>query len=142
MAMFSIDDTIAHVHLVQSPCYHTAVLGFANSAVQYGHHVVMMDEWSAEATLRAIERFGVTTTHMVPTQFHRLLRAEPVVRAAADTRSLTNVVHGAAPCPPEVKRDDRVARPGGLRVLRRVRGRRHRCQLAGLIDRPGTVGRP
>lgn len=143
VAMFSIDDTIAHVHLVQSPCYHTAVLGFANSAVQYGHHVVMMDEWSAEATLRAIERFGVTTTHMVPTQFHRLLRAEPVVRAAADTRSLTNVVHGAAPCPPEVKRamiewlgpvvyEYYGASEGGGTV----------ASSQDWIDRPGTVGRP
>jgi len=143
VAMFWIDEHRRHVHLVQSPTYHTAVLGFANSALQYGHQVVMMESWSAESTLRAIERFGVTTTHMVPTQFHRLLRLEESVRAAYDVSSLTNVVHGAAPCPPEVKRsmidwfgpvvyEYYGASEGGGTV----------ATSQDWLERPGTVGRP
>ena len=39
-----------------------------------GHTVVCMDKWDAEETLRLIERYRVTNTHMVPTQFNRMLR--------------------------------------------------------------------
>lgn len=141
--MFHIDERVPHVHLVQSPCYHTAVLGFANSAVQYGHQVILMDRWSPETTLRAIDRYKVTTTHMVPTQFHRLLRADPEVRASADVSSLRNVAHGAAPCPPEVKRamidwwgpvilEYYGASEGGGTV----------ATSEDWLNHPGTVGRP
>jgi long-chain acyl-CoA synthetase len=54
--------------------------------------------------LRLIERYGVTTSHMVPTQFHRLLALPEDVRNRYDVSSLRCMVHAAAPCPPEVKR--------------------------------------
>ncbi|MGP4019620.1 acyl-CoA synthetase [Saccharopolyspora sp. 5N708] len=93
-----------HVHLCGSPLYHTAVLNFASYSIQFGHTVVLMDRWNPEEMLRLIERHRVTHTHMVPTQFHRLLALPPETRERYDVSSLRAAIHGAAPCPPEVKR--------------------------------------
>src|SRR5262249_38717006 len=61
------------VHLCGSPLYHPAVLLFAASSLHLGHAVVLMDKWTPEGSLGIIERHRVTTSHMVPTQLHRLL---------------------------------------------------------------------
>jgi long-chain acyl-CoA synthetase len=42
--------------------------------------------------------------HIVPTMFVRLLRLPEAVRRRYDVSSLRFVIHGAAPCPPEIKR--------------------------------------
>src|SRR5262249_53076014 len=46
----------------------------------------------------------ITNVHLVPTQFVRLLRLPAEERAPFDGSSLVAVWHGAAPCPPEIKR--------------------------------------
>jgi long-chain acyl-CoA synthetase len=63
-----------------------------------------MDKWSAEAMLELIARHRVTSSHMVPTMFNRLLKVSPAERAQYDVSSLTHVIHGAAPCPVATKR--------------------------------------
>ncbi|WP_037369795.1 acyl-CoA synthetase [Amycolatopsis orientalis] len=93
-----------HVHLCGSPLYHTAVLNFVAISLQLGHTAVLMDRWDAEEMLRLIERHRVTHSHMVPTQFRRLLALPDDVRAKYDLSSLRVMIHGAAPCPLEVKR--------------------------------------
>lgn len=93
-----------HVHICGSPLYHTAVLNFASISIQLGHKVVLMDKWDPEEMLRLIERHRVTHSHMVPTQFHRLLALPEDVRAKYDVSSLRCMIHGAAPCPQETKR--------------------------------------
>ncbi|MEV6909594.1 acyl-CoA synthetase [Amycolatopsis sp. NPDC051071] len=93
-----------HVHLCGSPLYHTAVLNFVAISLQLGHPAVLMDRWDAEDMLRLIDRHRVTHSHMVPTQFRRLLGLPDDVRAAYDLSSLRVMIHGAAPCPLEVKR--------------------------------------
>jgi long-chain acyl-CoA synthetase len=93
-----------HVHLCGSPLYHTAVLNFVAISIQLGHTAVLMDRWEPEEMLRLIERHRVTHSHMVPTQFRRLLGLPGDVRAKYDLSSLRNMIHGAAPCPLEVKR--------------------------------------
>lgn len=92
------------VHIVGSPLYHTAVLYFATSCLHLGHTVVIMDKWTPEGMLQRIERHRVTSSHMVPTQFSRLLALPDDVRARYDVSSLQQVVHSAAPCPVPVKR--------------------------------------
>lgn len=91
------------VHLVACPLYHAAPGSFSVNAMHLGHSAVLMDKFDAEETLRLIERHRVTSTHLVPTMFHRLLRLPEDVRARYDLASLVSVIHGAAPCPPEVK---------------------------------------
>ncbi|HEU5476096.1 MAG TPA: acyl-CoA synthetase [Actinophytocola sp.] len=93
-----------HVHLCGSPLYHTAVLNFVTISIQLGHPAVLMDRWTPEEMLRLIERHRVTHTHMVPTQFHRLLDLPAAVRARYQVSSLRAAIHGAAPCPIETKR--------------------------------------
>jgi long-chain acyl-CoA synthetase len=84
--------------------YHLAALAYAWFSLHLDHRVVLLDRWSPEAALAAIERQRVTTTHMVPTQFHRLLQLPREVRERFDHSSLRNVLHAAAPCPVETKR--------------------------------------
>ena len=104
LQMFGIKPLDGNVHLCGSPLYHTAVLTFASCSLHMGHTLVLMDKWTPESCLQAIEKQRVTTSHMVPTQFHRLLALPPEVRARYDVSSLRAMVHAAAPCPPDIKR--------------------------------------
>ncbi len=102
--IFGLAPLDGNVHLCGSPLYHTAVLNFVGISIQLGHAAVLMDRWQPEEMLRLIERHQVTHTHMVPTQFHRLLALPDDVRGRYDVSSLRAAIHGAAPCPLEVKR--------------------------------------
>jgi long-chain acyl-CoA synthetase len=93
-----------NVHIVGSPLYHTAVLIFSTSALHFGHAVVVMEKWTPEGMLQLIDKYKVTSSHMVPTQFHRMLQLPEEVRAQYDCSSTRAMIHAAAPCPPEIKR--------------------------------------
>jgi long-chain acyl-CoA synthetase len=93
-----------HVHLCTGPLYHAAPLSFSLTApAAMGVPIVMMDGWSAERTLALVEEHRVTHTHMVPTMFHRLLALPDDVKSRYDISSLVFIIHGAAPCPVDVK---------------------------------------
>jgi long-chain acyl-CoA synthetase len=104
LAMFGVTPHDGGVHLTGSPLYHTAVLMFTGSSLQFGHSVVLMDKWTPEGCLDMIQRHRVTTSHMVPTQFHRLLALPDAIKQRYDLSSLRHVIHAAAPCPIDVKR--------------------------------------
>ncbi|MEV7192108.1 acyl-CoA synthetase [Streptomyces sp. NPDC093510] len=104
LGIFGIKPFEGNVHLVCSPLYHTAVLQFAGAALHIGHPLVLMDKWTPEEMLRLIDAHKCTHTHMVPTQFHRLLALPEATRAAYDVSSMRHAIHGAAPCPDHVKR--------------------------------------
>jgi long-chain acyl-CoA synthetase len=93
-----------NVHLIGSPLYHTAVLQFGAGSMHLGHTLVVMDKWTPEGMLERIDRHRVTTSHMVPTQFVRLLNLPDDVKQKYDVSSLRHMIHAAAPCPPDVKR--------------------------------------
>jgi long-chain acyl-CoA synthetase len=131
------------VHLCCSPMYHLAPLAYAYFALHYEHTVVVMDGWTPEKTLELIERYRVTTTQMVPTQFHRLLQLPDEVRATADVSSLRQVLHAGAACPVHVKQrmldwwgpvlyEYYGASEGGGTLVKPKEW----------LERPGTVGRP
>jgi long-chain acyl-CoA synthetase len=101
--LFSVQPQDDNVHIIGSPLYHTAVLRFGSASLHLGHTVVLMDKWSPEEMLRLIEQHRVTTSHMVPTQFHRLLALPQEVRDKYDVSSLRHMIHAAAPCPIDVK---------------------------------------
>ncbi|MDB4966028.1 MAG: AMP-dependent synthetase and ligase [Myxococcales bacterium] len=92
------------VHLVVSPLYHTAVLSFCLNHLHNGDAVVVMEKWTPESMLATVERERVTSSHMVPTHFNRLLGLPEEARRAHDLSSLRHVIHSAAPCPVDVKR--------------------------------------
>jgi long-chain acyl-CoA synthetase len=102
--IFSLAPSDGNVHLCCSPLYHTAVLNFATISVQLGHPVVLMDRFDAEELLALVERYRITHTHMVPTQFRRLLALPQATRDRYDVSSMRCAIHSAAPCPPDVKR--------------------------------------
>jgi long-chain acyl-CoA synthetase len=92
------------VHLTCGPLYHAAALIFTTASLHLGHTVVLMDKWTPEGTLERIERYKVTSSHLVPTMFHRMLALPDDVRSKYDVSSLRNMVHAAAPCPVPTKR--------------------------------------
>jgi long-chain acyl-CoA synthetase len=143
LGMFGIKPYDGNVHICGSPLYHTAVLVFASTSIHVGHPVVLMDRWAPEQMLQLIERHRVTHSHMVPTQFHRLLALPDDVRAAYDVSSLRTMIHAAAPCPPEIKRrmlewwgpviyEYYAATEGGGTIV----------TPQEWLAKPGTVGRP
>ncbi|MEY2421358.1 MAG: long-chain acyl-CoA synthetase [Acidimicrobiaceae bacterium] len=91
--------------LVTGPLYHAAPLSISLTApLAAGLGIVLMDGWSPEETLQLIEQHGITHTHLVPIMFHRLLSLDDDVKQRYDLSSLRLVLHGAAPCPVDVKR--------------------------------------
>jgi long-chain acyl-CoA synthetase len=92
------------VTLLCGPHYHSAQWAFSFFPLIGGSSVVMQHRFVPEETLELIDRHGVTNVHLVPTQFVRLLRVDQAHRDAFDGGSLQLVLHGAAPCSPEVKR--------------------------------------
>jgi long-chain acyl-CoA synthetase len=104
LGLFGITPQNNHVHLSTSPNYHTAVTTFAGNSLHMGHAVVCMDKWDAEETLRLIQTYSCTHTHMVPTQFIRMLQLPDDVKAKYDVSPMKYAIHAAAPCPVDVKR--------------------------------------
>jgi long-chain acyl-CoA synthetase len=104
LMLFGITPQGDGVHLVVAPLYHTAVLNFCTNHLHFGHTVVLMEKWTPEGALDRIARHRVTSSHMVPTHFRRLLALPAEQRAAADVSSLRHIIHSAAPCPVDVKR--------------------------------------
>lgn len=104
LSLFGILPGSEGVHLVSAPLYHTAVLNFATNHLHLGHTLVLMDKWTPELTLDSITKYRVTSSHMVPTMFNRLLKIPREQRSQYDVSSLRHVIHSAAPCPIETKR--------------------------------------
>jgi len=141
-ALFGLEAFDGHVHLCGSPLYHTAVLNFVGISVQMGHPAVLMDRWDPEQMLRLIERYRVTHSHMVPTQFSRLLALPEPVRTRYDLSSLRVMIHGAAPCPREIKQ--RMLRWWGPVVVEYYAASEGGGALITAqewLERPGSVGR-
>ncbi|GAA3941095.1 acyl-CoA synthetase [Actinomadura viridis] len=129
--------------LVSAPMYHSANLTPAIGALNWGGTLVLMDGWTPEGFLRRVQEHGVTGTSMVPTHFQRLLRLPEEVRAGFDVSSLRYVLHGAAPCPVEVKRQ--IMDWFGPVVYEYYGSTEVGTTIARpreWLDHPGTVGRP
>ncbi|GAA2710559.1 MULTISPECIES: acyl-CoA synthetase [Streptomyces] len=142
LGIFGIRPHDGNVHLVCSPLYHTAVLQFAAASLHLGHRLVVMDKWTPQEMLRLIETYRCTHTHMVPTQFRRLLALPDDVRGAYDVTSMRHAVHGAAPCPEHVKRA-MIAWWGECveEYYAASEGGGAYATAAEWLRRPGTVGR-
>jgi long-chain acyl-CoA synthetase len=92
------------VQLCAGPAYHAAPLAFdVGFSMGAGATLVFLDKWDSEHTLRTIHERKITHLHLVPIMFQRLLALPPEVKAKYDVSSVKFLIHGAAPCPPEVK---------------------------------------
>ena len=92
------------VTLNAGPLYHGAPLSGMVLTQRLGGTFVTQRKFAAEGVLGAIERWQVNNAQFVPTMFVRLLALPEAVRGKHDLSSLRFVVHAAAPCPVEIKR--------------------------------------
>jgi long-chain acyl-CoA synthetase len=92
------------VYLSPAPLYHTAPIFWSSAVQRLGGTVVVMERFDAVRALELIAEHRVTHSLFVPTMFVRMLKLPEEVRKAADVSSLRTVIHAAAPCPVEVKR--------------------------------------
>jgi len=101
-AMRFINETpmrVDDVHLVACPLYHSTAFGFMSLGALLGQTIVIMDEFKPEPFMDLVQRYGVSTTAVVPTMLHRIMELPAQTRAAYDLRSLRVVFSGGAPLP-------------------------------------------
>ncbi|MGY9036623.1 MAG: AMP-binding protein [Rhodobacterales bacterium] len=130
---------------ITGPMYHSVPNVYALHAVRTaGAMVILQPRFDAEDLLRLIETHRITHLHLVPTMMVRLLRLPEKIRTAYDVSSLRHVVHGAAPCPPEI-------RQAMIEWFGPVIGEYYGASETGpgivltpdeAPDHPGSVGRP
>jgi long-chain acyl-CoA synthetase len=129
-------------HLVSAGMHHGGCQGFYQGALNVGQELVIMGKFDPAQALDLIAAHGVATAYMVPTQFVRFLRLPEPVRRRFDPSSLETVVHSAAPCPREIKRQMLAwwgpviwETYGGIEGAATI-AKPHRW-----LEKPGTVGR-
>ena len=86
------------------PFYHSAQWAFSYLPMIGGSSVVMQHKFDSASMLALIDLHGCTNVHLVPTQMKRMLDLSDDVKTGFRGDSLVTVWHGAAPCPPAVKR--------------------------------------
>ena len=92
------------VYLSPAPLYPTAPNVWSMCMQAAGVPVVVLERFDAEGTLDAIARHGVTHGQFVPVMFARMLKLPEAVRNSYDISSLQRVIHAAAPCPIDIKK--------------------------------------
>ena len=125
------------------PAYHAAPLGLnINISLMAGVGVYLMDKWDAEKMLSLIDQYKCTHTHMVATMFHRILRLPEETKSRYDLSSMRWILHGAAPCPVEVKQGmmDWMG-PILYEYYAATEGGGCFIQPKEWLDKPGSVGR-
>jgi long-chain acyl-CoA synthetase len=132
------------VYLCPAPLYHSAALQWSAGVHEMGATLVIMEKFDAADFLSLIEREHVTHTQVVPTMMVRALKLPAEQRLGYDLASLQCIVHAAAPCPIEVKRQmiDWVGP-----ILSEFYGATEGVGMTFLtsaewLEHPGSVGRP
>lgn len=93
------------VQMCAGPAYHAAPLAFdVRASMNNGVPLVFIDKWDSELVLKTIAEKKVTHMHLVPIMFQRLLALPEEVKKKYDVSHVKYIIHGAAPCSPEVKR--------------------------------------
>ncbi|GAA1954141.1 AMP-binding protein [Amycolatopsis minnesotensis] len=92
-------------NLLTGPWYHSGQLFLSLFPMLGGCGLVVRPRFDPADLLSVIDRYRITTTHLVPTHFARLLRLPHGQRAAFSGDSLDLVWHGGSPCAPKLKRD-------------------------------------
>jgi acyl-CoA synthetase (AMP-forming)/AMP-acid ligase II len=130
--------------LQPGPLYHAGPQSSTSIAFRLGGTTVVMDRFDARRYLELVGEYGVTHSVVVPTMMSRLLALPSDVRRSASLGSFEALVHGAAPCPANVKR-------GMIDWLGPIVYEYYGATEANggttvdsheWLARPGTVGRP
>ena len=131
------------VFLQPGPLYHSGPQTTTAAALRAGGTVVLMERFDPREFLALVDAHQVTHTMTVPTMLQRVLRLPAEDLALYDVSSLEMVAHGAAPCPPSVKR--RLIEWLGPVVYESYGSTEAAggtiCDSHEWLQRPGTVGR-
>jgi long-chain acyl-CoA synthetase len=92
------------VYLSPAPLYHTAPSFWSMTVQSLGGTTVVMEKFHPVQALDCIARHRVTHAQFVPAMFVRMLKLPESVRDSYDLTSLRRVVHAAAPCPVDIKK--------------------------------------
>ncbi len=92
------------VYLSPAPLYHTAPSVWSMTVQAGGITTVVLEKFDPEGCLDAIQRHHVTHGQFVPVMFTRMLKLPEAKRNSFDMSSLERVMHAAAPCPVEIKK--------------------------------------
>ena len=92
------------IYLSTAPLYHSAPHSALLGSIRLGATSIVMEKFDAEEFLALVEKYGATTTQVVPTMLNRIMRLPKETRDKYDISTLKTVVHGAAPMPPQLKR--------------------------------------
>jgi long-chain acyl-CoA synthetase len=132
------------VYLLSGPAYHAGPGGFVMSALFVGATTVILPRWDAREWLRLVDRNRVTLSFMTPAHFIRILEVPAQERARYDLSSLRIIVHGAAPCPIDVKQRVIAALPATeiWELYGASEGGATRISPTEWLARPGSVGLP
>lgn len=130
--------------LLVGPIYHSAQWAFAFLPMFVGSGIVMRHRFDPAEALALFDDEKITNVHLVPTQFIRMLRLDDSEKAGFTGKHLEIVWHGAAPCPPEVKKQmidwwgpkiwEYYGSTEGSIVTT--------CNSEDWLNKPGTVGKP
>jgi long-chain acyl-CoA synthetase len=102
--MATLGMSSASVYLSPAPLYHTAPAYWSMAAHSLGATVVLLERFTPTDALDAIERYRVTHGQFVPAMFTRMLKLPRAERDSYDVSSLERIVHAAAPCATDIKR--------------------------------------
>jgi fatty-acyl-CoA synthase len=102
--MTAVGITGDSVYLNPAPLYHTAPSYWSIVVQSMGGTTVVMEKFDPERALECIQRYRITHGQFVPAMFVRMLKLPGAVRDSYDVSSLRRVVHAAAPCPVEIKK--------------------------------------
>jgi long-chain acyl-CoA synthetase len=102
--LMAISMTPDSVYLSPAPLYHTAPCLWSMAVLAMGGTVVVMQKFDPEQALECIQTYRVTHGQFVPVMFVRMIKLPAAVRNSYDLSSLRRVVHAAAPCPVEIKK--------------------------------------
>jgi long-chain acyl-CoA synthetase len=92
------------VYLSPAPLYHTAPSVWSMQTQAGGITTVVLEKFDPQGALDAIQKHRVTHGQFVPVMFTRMLKLPAAVRDSYDVSSLERVMHAAAPCPVEIKK--------------------------------------
>jgi fatty-acyl-CoA synthase len=92
------------VYLSPAPLYHTAPSVWSMQTQAGGITTVILEKFTPEGALEAIQKHRITHGQFVPVMFTRMLKLTESVRTSYDVSSLERVMHAAAPCPVEIKK--------------------------------------
>jgi acyl-CoA synthetase (AMP-forming)/AMP-acid ligase II len=88
------------VTLVNAPLGHIGAFGMMARALFFGGTTVIHEQFDADATLDAIERFGITKLALVPTAIKMLL--DHPRSSTTNFANLDQIVYGSAPITPDL----------------------------------------